>query len=248
MTKFESLLTRDGQDPLTERGMIILEAAKLAFESRLLVLSKKRMAIMARITKLEDLAPYNEGIIFDLEDWDNKRIKLQADFDEVMIDLIRVDALYTEYFLDSTTTTTTTEEPLTTTSSTTEEPITTSTSTTVTPDVTTFYSLLYGAYEVPPVVSGGMGDATLVFNNTTKVFELVASYSGLTPTGAHIHVGQVGTEGPIVFALDHTINPIVFTSPPLTEQQESDLVTQMYYINLHTAAYPDGEIRGQFNS
>ena len=35
------------------------------------------------------------------------------------------------------------------------------------------------------------------------------------------------------------------TSRPLTAAEEADLFANLYYVNLHTAAFPGGEIRGQ---
>jgi len=110
---------------------------------------------------------------------------------------------------------------------------------------TTFNATLNKNGEVPPTTSDATGYATLVFNNTTKVFTLNVTFSGLTPTDAHIHKGAVGVSGPPVFPLSDLTSPIGYTSPALTAEQETDLKANLYYINLHTALYPLGEIRGQ---
>lgn len=109
-----------------------------------------------------------------------------------------------------------------------------------------FKSILSGDKTVPPNLSAAIGTATLVFNKETKVCVLIVNYSkSLTAVSAHIHKGAMGVRGPIVIRLDHTQNPIKFTSPPLTAQQEADLKANLYYIDIGTERLPEGEIRGQ---
>ena len=150
----------------------------------------------------------------------------------------------------------TTLNPNTSSSSTTVNPNTSSSSTTLVPgsstsssttlqDTINFTANLNGASEVPPVGSGASAHATLAYNKLTKVLRLRVEYTGIIPIAAHIHKGAVGEAGPVVFTLDHTQNPIIFTSVPLTDEQECNLKAGLYYVNLHTAFYPDGEIRGQ---
>lgn len=115
----------------------------------------------------------------------------------------------------------------------------------VTPSTTTFTATLNGSNEVPPNASTATGSATLTFDNTSKTFTLTNTFTGITLTAAHVHKGAVGISGPPVFHLTDLISPIQYTSPALTAEQEADLKANLYYINLHTEAYPDGEIRGQ---
>lgn len=113
------------------------------------------------------------------------------------------------------------------------------------PGTTTFKAVLNGSNEVPPNASMATGSSTLTFDNTTKIFTLTTTFTGMTLTDAHVHKGAVGVSGPAVFPLTDLTSPITYTSAPLDASQEADLKKNMYYINLHTAAYPDGEIRGQ---
>ena len=110
---------------------------------------------------------------------------------------------------------------------------------------TTFKATLSGASEVPANASTATGNATLTFNNTTKIFTLTVNYSGMTATDAHVHKGAVGISGPAVFPITVTTSPLYLTSTALTTEQEADLKNNLYYINIHSSAYPDGEIRGQ---
>jgi hypothetical protein len=117
---------------------------------------------------------------------------------------------------------------------------------TPTPVIVSFNAILNGTSEVPPNnTTMATGTATLSYNKTTKIFILYVTYSGLTPTDGHVHVGAVGVDGPVVFPLTSLTSPINFTSRALTTAEETDLLANLYYVNLHTTAFPGGEIRGQ---
>ncbi len=109
---------------------------------------------------------------------------------------------------------------------------------------TTFQATLSGGAEVPANASAATGSASLSFNNSTKIFILTVNYTGVTATGAHIHLGAAGVNGAVEFPLAIG-SPINFTSLALTAQQEADLMANLYYVNIHSAAFAGGEIRGQ---
>jgi len=109
-----------------------------------------------------------------------------------------------------------------------------------------FTATLSGANERPnPTPSTATGTATLTFNKDTKIFTLVLTYDGLVPTAGHIHKGATDVAGAVVFPFNTLTSPINYTSVALTTEQEADLNAGLYYANLHTSAYPSGEIRGQ---
>jgi hypothetical protein len=110
---------------------------------------------------------------------------------------------------------------------------------------TTFRCGLSGYFQVPPVHTQATGTATLKLDNVTKKFTLKIRYEGLVPTAAHIHRAAKGENGPAVVPLKVGPSPMLFVSAPLTSAEEADLKNGLYYINLHTAEYPDGELRGQ---
>ena len=115
----------------------------------------------------------------------------------------------------------------------------------VDPNVT-FAATLNGASEAPtPNASTATGTATLVYNSTTKIFTITVTHNIAAPTNGHIHKGAVGVGGPPVFPFTTFTSPIVYTSAALDATQEHDLYDGLYYVNIHTAAYPGGEIRGQ---
>ena len=113
------------------------------------------------------------------------------------------------------------------------------------PNITTFTATMNGANEVPANNSTATGTATLTFNNTTKIFSMTVTHNITVATGGHIHMGAAGTNGSVVFPLTNLASPISYTSVALTTAQEADLKANLYYVNLHTAAFTGGEIRGQ---
>ena len=116
-----------------------------------------------------------------------------------------------------------------------------------TPVTTNFAGTLSGANETPPNASSATGTISFTFNSDTKILSGTVTYSGLTPVAAHIHKAPAGEPGSVVFPLGESslASPISFTSTPLDATQEADLMANLYYVNIHTAAYPDGEIRAQ---
>jgi subtilisin family serine protease len=107
-----------------------------------------------------------------------------------------------------------------------------------------YTSQLSGANEVPPNASAATGSAEITYNMTTGLLSWSISHNVASPTAAHFHNAPAGVNGPAVITLDHTQNPIV-GSVTLTEAQQGFLVNSTLYINIHTAAFPAGEIRGQ---
>ena len=102
-----------------------------------------------------------------------------------------------------------------------------------------------GLLEVPPSGSSATARASLTLNQPagTLTYEVVAT--GITATAAHIHTGAAGNNGPILFNLSG--GPTVFsgTTAPLSDTSLLDLLQGDLYINLHSAAFPGGEIRDQ---
>jgi len=113
------------------------------------------------------------------------------------------------------------------------------------PSITTFTATINGANEVPANNSTATGTATLLFNNTTKTFSIAVTHTLSTITMGHIHLGAAGTNGGVVFPFSSVASPIAFTSIALTPAQEADLKANLFYVNLHSAAFTAGEIRGQ---
>lgn len=111
--------------------------------------------------------------------------------------------------------------------------------------VVEFETTLSGANQVPANESSATGSAILSFDTETKIFLLKVEHGIAETTMGHVHKGAVGENGSVVFPLaDNGASPQSFTSEPLTEEQEADLFNGLYYVNIHTEEFPDGEIRG----
>lgn len=106
---------------------------------------------------------------------------------------------------------------------------------------------LNGAAEVPPKAVPGTGTAEVNYNRDTGTLSWRVTYSGLTGplTGAHFHgpAGPTANAG-IVVPMANAPSPITGEAK-ITPAQAGDLMAGLWYVNLHTAANPPGEIRGQ---
>lgn len=111
--------------------------------------------------------------------------------------------------------------------------------------IVTFKATLNGANESTPNASTATGTSTLTFNTTTKIFTISVTHTIAAPTNGHIHKGAIGVSGSPVFPFVSFTSPITYTSIALDASQEADLNAELYYVNIHTGAFPGGEIRGQ---
>jgi hypothetical protein len=142
-----------------------------------------------------------------------------------------------------------------------------------------FSARLTGDNEVPPVGTDATGRIILTINSQQDTLDYRISLSNLNGivTGAHIHRGSAGTNGPIVANLNvhgafasasaggsgdvggattstSTGGTIASAdlNGPLSGKQVSDLIKLIEdgnaYVNVHTDQNPDGEIRGQLAS
>jgi hypothetical protein len=101
--------------------------------------------------------------------------------------------------------------------------------------------MLMGSNEVPTNNSTAMGTATLKFNNTTKVFTITVTHNVSSRTHPQRSCWNKWKRS---FPFSSCIS-ISYTSAALTPEQEADLMTNLYYVNLHSSTFAGGEIRGQ---
>lgn len=114
-------------------------------------------------------------------------------------------------------------------------------------NVTMLGATLSGAQEVPPNARTGTGVADIRYNRDTGMVSWTVTYSGLSGpvTGAHIH-GPAGPGANAGIVVPFTPGPSPITGEAkVTPTQSGDLLAGLWYVNLHTAAHPPGEIRGQ---
>ncbi|HEY3848297.1 MAG TPA: CHRD domain-containing protein [Acetobacteraceae bacterium] len=112
-----------------------------------------------------------------------------------------------------------------------------------------FHATMNGASEVPPKKTAATGEAMATLDTAKKELTYTVSFENLSgpATAAHFHgpaapgknagvavpIGGAGPTSP------------VHGSATLTDAQIKDLRAGMWYVNVHTAANPGGEIRGQ---
>jgi hypothetical protein len=115
-------------------------------------------------------------------------------------------------------------------------------------ETVTYKAALKAASEVPPTTSMGTGTADVTFDTVTKKLTYTITYSGLTgpATAAHFHNPAAATENaPATVPLSGALASPVKGEATLTDAQAADLAAGKMYFNIHTAANPGGEIRGQ---
>ena len=110
-----------------------------------------------------------------------------------------------------------------------------------------FSGAMNAASEVPPNMTRGSGMAEATLNKETNVLKYKITYDGLSgpATAAHFHgPASAGANAGVVVPFANAASPIEGTAT-LTPAQAADLMAGRWYANVHTAANPGGEIRGQ---
>lgn len=112
----------------------------------------------------------------------------------------------------------------------------------------TFDVALTADQEVPAVMATGSGRLEATYDKFTRVLSWKLSYAGLSgqPTAAHFHgPARAGANAGVALGLANPITNPSQGQATLTADQGTELMAGQWYINVHTAVNPGGEVRGQ---
>ena len=115
-------------------------------------------------------------------------------------------------------------------------------------DIVHFAATLTGKDEVPANSSAGTGQVTAELETTERALAYRVTYTGLSgpSTMGHFHgPAAAGANAPPVVTVGDNAKLPIGGSVRLSEQEMEDLLAGKWYFNIHTAANPGGEIRGQ---
>jgi hypothetical protein len=120
-----------------------------------------------------------------------------------------------------------------------------------------YTATMKGSSETPPNSGNASGHVKLTFGKNHIRYEIDVSDLSGPATAAHIHIGAIGKSGPPVYTFtikhdktgkiaDGTIDLANMPSPGISGDSLRTLLDNGHaYVNVHTAAHPGGEIRGQ---
>lgn len=101
-------------------------------------------------------------------------------------------------------------------------------------DIRKFVARLTGSQEVPPVRTIATGDAHFrLSKDGSRLFFRLVVRNIRKVTQAHIHLGRIGQNGPIV---GKSLSAMI-----------KEIRSGNTYVNVHTNQNPNGEIRGQIS-
>jgi len=105
---------------------------------------------------------------------------------------------------------------------------------------------LTGDQEVPPVGTPAVGSGTIAINDNGSVSGSIIT-TGIRATSAHIHEAPAGKNGPVVIPLEKKSDRefVVPAGAKLSETQYKAFKEGDLYVNVHSDAHKDGEIRAQ---
>jgi hypothetical protein len=119
-------------------------------------------------------------------------------------------------------------------------------------DISTFEIALTGQKEVPPNATSATGIMIGTYDNATNTLSFSVTFNGMTgtTTAAHFHGPaapgvNAGVQIPLVGFPAPVTSGTYSNSYVLTPLQESQLLSGLWYLNIHTTVWPGGEIRGQ---
>lgn len=115
-----------------------------------------------------------------------------------------------------------------------------------TPPQPDYTATVNGQQEKPTsTTSAATGTFAANLNQTTRVMSYTVTFQGITPTMGHIHkVEKADGTGGVIIPFTGTLTSPYSNTALLAQSRIDSLNNGLLYVNLHTTAYPAGEIRG----
>ena len=111
-----------------------------------------------------------------------------------------------------------------------------------TTSTTKLVAKMSGKAEVPRGALGGTGTATITITGSKVCWRF--TYRGIgKPLASHIHKAPRGKAGAVVVPLGGAFKPSGCTTSAIAKAIAAN--PSAYYVNIHTAKFPAGAIRGQ---
>lgn len=104
---------------------------------------------------------------------------------------------------------------------------------------------LLGSSAVPPTESDAFAEAQFTYDGNSRALGYYVNYDGVAPLKVDLHgPGGAKENAAAIVNIPVSESPITGTVT-LTAAQGADLLAGKMYLDIHSRAYPDGEIRGQ---
>ncbi len=114
-----------------------------------------------------------------------------------------------------------------------------------------FDAAIDGAQEVPTNTSTAKGTMYANIRSTLDTLDYAVLVNGIVPNNAHFHKGAVGVSGGVIVgltAVGANFPNLYAGKVPLTPALIDAFTKDSMYVNIHSVAFPGGEIRGQVAS
>ena len=106
--------------------------------------------------------------------------------------------------------------------------------------------MLFRSEQNPPVTTSGSGSGTFTVGEDKSISGSITT-TGVEGSVAHIHLAGKGKNGPVIIPLTKTSDNAwsVPAGAKLTDAQYESYKAGDLYVNVHSAKFKPGEIRGQ---
>lgn len=109
--------------------------------------------------------------------------------------------------------------------------------------VDNFAFSMNGGQQVPPTSSTASGLCFADLNDGATGLLVSCNHNVAAATAAHLHSAPPEAMGPVAFSFDP--NSPFAANVPMTPRLVADFAAGFLYVDLHSTAFPEGEIRGQ---